>query len=130
MISGCSCDVDVPEEAARGAMLGAGLPAWMVEAMMELHAIDKAERSEDIARGVAEAIRVYLQERWLWETVPTTTEEAAAMLESQFEIPKLHDANTRTVLFLRRCDGVQFSLMKDATLVSDARKLISSWESS
>jgi uncharacterized protein YbjT (DUF2867 family) len=34
--------VDVPEEAAKSAMLGAHLPAWMVDAMMELHAIDKA----------------------------------------------------------------------------------------
>ncbi|MFO0660862.1 MAG: SDR family oxidoreductase [Polyangiaceae bacterium] len=34
--------VDVPEEAARKAMLDAQLPAWMVDAMMELHAIDKA----------------------------------------------------------------------------------------
>jgi len=34
--------VDVPEDAARRAMLDAGLPAWTVDAMMELHAIDKA----------------------------------------------------------------------------------------
>ena len=34
--------VDVPEDAARQAMLGAGMPSWMVEAMLELHAIDKA----------------------------------------------------------------------------------------
>ena len=34
--------VDVPEAAARGGMLGAGMPEWMVDAMMELHAIDKA----------------------------------------------------------------------------------------
>jgi uncharacterized protein YbjT (DUF2867 family) len=34
--------VDVPEAAARGAMLGLGMPAWMVDAMLELHAVDKA----------------------------------------------------------------------------------------
>ncbi|MFO0761531.1 MAG: SDR family oxidoreductase [Byssovorax sp.] len=34
--------VDVPEDAARQAMLGMGMPAWMVDGMMELHAIDKA----------------------------------------------------------------------------------------
>ena len=34
--------VDVPEEAAKQAMLGFQMPEWMVDAMMELHAIDKA----------------------------------------------------------------------------------------
>jgi uncharacterized protein YbjT (DUF2867 family) len=34
--------VDVPEEAARKAMLDMGMPVWMVDAMMELHGIDKA----------------------------------------------------------------------------------------
>lgn len=34
--------IDVPEEAAKSAMLGAHMPAWMVDAMMELHALDKA----------------------------------------------------------------------------------------
>ena len=34
--------VDVPEAAARGAMLGLGMPEWMVDGMMELHAVDKA----------------------------------------------------------------------------------------
>lgn len=34
--------VDVPEEAARQAMLGAGLPEWMVSAFLELHAVGKA----------------------------------------------------------------------------------------
>jgi uncharacterized protein YbjT (DUF2867 family) len=34
--------VDVPEAAARSAMLGLGMPAWMVDAMLELHAISKA----------------------------------------------------------------------------------------
>ena len=34
--------VDVPEQAARDAMLGLGMPAFAVDAMMELHAIDKA----------------------------------------------------------------------------------------
>lgn len=34
--------VDIPEDAAKSAMLGMGMPEWMVNAMMELHAIDKA----------------------------------------------------------------------------------------
>jgi len=34
--------VDVPEAAAQKAMLDMGMPAWMVDAMMELHGIDKA----------------------------------------------------------------------------------------
>jgi uncharacterized protein YbjT (DUF2867 family) len=34
--------VDVPEAAAKGAMLGAGMPEWMADGMMELHGIDKA----------------------------------------------------------------------------------------
>lgn len=34
--------VDVPEAAAKQAMLGLGLPAWMVNGMLELHALDKA----------------------------------------------------------------------------------------
>ena len=34
--------VDVPEAAARKAMLDMGVPAWMTDGMMELHAIDKA----------------------------------------------------------------------------------------
>jgi uncharacterized protein YbjT (DUF2867 family) len=34
--------VDVPEAAAKKAMLDMGMPGWMVDAMMELHAIDKA----------------------------------------------------------------------------------------
>lgn len=34
--------VDVPEETAKQAMLDFHMPPWMVDAMMELHAIDKA----------------------------------------------------------------------------------------
>ncbi|HET9856596.1 MAG TPA: SDR family oxidoreductase [Chthoniobacterales bacterium] len=36
--------VDVPESAARDGMLQAGLPKWQVEALMELHAINKQNR--------------------------------------------------------------------------------------
>lgn len=46
--------VDVPEEAARSAMLGMQLPEWMVSAMMELHGIDKA--------GYAAAVTPTVQE--------------------------------------------------------------------
>jgi uncharacterized protein YbjT (DUF2867 family) len=41
--------VDVPEEAARQAMLGAHVPSWMTEAMLELHAIDKAGYAGEIS---------------------------------------------------------------------------------
>lgn len=34
--------VDVPEDAARKGMLDAHMPVWMVDGMLELHAIDKA----------------------------------------------------------------------------------------
>lgn len=47
--------VDVPESAAREGMLGAGMPSWMVDAMMELHAIDKAgyaARTTDVVTKV------------------------------------------------------------------------------
>jgi uncharacterized protein YbjT (DUF2867 family) len=36
--------VDVPEGAARDGMLQAGMPKWLVEALMELHAINKQNR--------------------------------------------------------------------------------------
>src|SRR6266704_1263862 len=36
--------VDVSEDAARDGMLQAGLPKWQVEALMELHAINKQNR--------------------------------------------------------------------------------------
>ena len=36
--------VDVPESAARDGMLQAGVPKWQVEALMELHAINKQNR--------------------------------------------------------------------------------------
>jgi uncharacterized protein YbjT (DUF2867 family) len=44
--------VDVPEAAAKAAMLGLGMPAWMVDAMMELHAIDKAGYAAAISDAV------------------------------------------------------------------------------
>lgn len=46
--------VDVPEEAARSAMLGMQMPEWMVNAMMELNGIDKA--------GYAAAVTPTVQE--------------------------------------------------------------------
>jgi uncharacterized protein YbjT (DUF2867 family) len=48
--------VDVPEEAARKGMLDAGMPAWMVDAMMELHAVDKAGYAAAIAPDLVELI--------------------------------------------------------------------------
>ncbi len=41
--------VDVPEAAARKAMLDAGAPVWMTDAMLELHAIDKAGYAAGLA---------------------------------------------------------------------------------
>lgn len=46
--------VDVPEAAAKSAMTGAGLPAWMADAMLELHAIDKAGYAAVVTDDVAE----------------------------------------------------------------------------
>lgn len=46
--------VDVPEEAAKGAMAGMGMPAWMVDAMMELHAVDKAGHASVVTSVVKE----------------------------------------------------------------------------
>ena len=46
--------VDVTEAAARSAMTGAGLPGWMVDAMLELHAIDKAGYAAEVNNHVAE----------------------------------------------------------------------------
>lgn len=44
--------VDVPESAAKKAMLDMGLPAWMVDAMMELHAVDKAGYAAEVTGDV------------------------------------------------------------------------------
>ncbi len=44
--------VDVPEAAARKAMLDMGMPAWMVDGMMELHGIDKAGYASAVADTV------------------------------------------------------------------------------
>lgn len=46
--------VDVPEEAARGAMLGMQMPEWMVSAMMELHALNKANYASAVVPTVQE----------------------------------------------------------------------------
>lgn len=48
--------VDVPESAAEGAMKGMGLPAWMIQVMMELHGICKA----GYASGVSDAVEKLL----------------------------------------------------------------------
>ena len=45
--------VDVAEPDARNAMLGLGMPRWMVDAMMELHAIDKAGYAAEVNDEVA-----------------------------------------------------------------------------
>jgi uncharacterized protein YbjT (DUF2867 family) len=44
--------VDVPEAAARNGMLQAGIPKWQVDAIMELHAINKQNRWSDITSDV------------------------------------------------------------------------------
>lgn len=48
--------VDVPEAAAQEAMLGAGMPAWMVTAMIELHAIDKAGYAAEVTGTFSELV--------------------------------------------------------------------------
>ncbi len=44
--------VDVPEDAAKKAMLDMKLPAWMVNGMMELHGIDKAGYAAAVTTAV------------------------------------------------------------------------------
>jgi uncharacterized protein YbjT (DUF2867 family) len=44
--------VDVPEDAARDGMLQAGVPKWQVEALMELHAINKRNRWSAVTSDV------------------------------------------------------------------------------
>lgn len=47
--------VDVPEQAAKGAMLNLGMLEWMVDGMMELHALDKAGHAA-VVTGDVQAI--------------------------------------------------------------------------
>jgi uncharacterized protein YbjT (DUF2867 family) len=44
--------VDVPEGAARDGMLQAGLPRWLVEALMELHAINRQNRWDAVTSDI------------------------------------------------------------------------------
>ncbi len=44
--------VDVPEGAAKKAMLDMGIPAWMADAMMELHGVDKAGYAAEVTGDV------------------------------------------------------------------------------
>jgi uncharacterized protein YbjT (DUF2867 family) len=44
--------VDVPEAAARNGMLQAGIPKWQVDALMELHAINKQNRWSAVTSDV------------------------------------------------------------------------------
>lgn len=44
--------VDVPEDAARDGMLQAGVPKWQVQALMELHAINKQSRWSAVTSDV------------------------------------------------------------------------------
>lgn len=46
--------IDVPESAARDGMLQAGLPQWQVDALMELHAINKQARWSAVTSDVQE----------------------------------------------------------------------------
>lgn len=45
--------VDVPEDAARKGMLDAQMPVWMVDGMLELHAIDKAGYAAAVSDDLA-----------------------------------------------------------------------------
>jgi uncharacterized protein YbjT (DUF2867 family) len=57
--------VDVPESAAKSAMLAAGMPEWMTDAMMELHAIDKAGYAavvtDDVAKLTGKPARTFAE---------------------------------------------------------------------
>jgi uncharacterized protein YbjT (DUF2867 family) len=44
--------IDVPESAARDGMLQAGMPKWQVEAIMELHAINKQSRWNAVTHDI------------------------------------------------------------------------------
>jgi uncharacterized protein YbjT (DUF2867 family) len=48
--------VDVPEATARKAMLDTGVPTWLVEALMELHAVDKRGGKAFVTPTVPELI--------------------------------------------------------------------------
>jgi uncharacterized protein YbjT (DUF2867 family) len=48
--------VDVPDDAARGAMLGSGMPAWQVDGMMELHGLIRNGHAAATANGVRDAL--------------------------------------------------------------------------
>lgn len=47
---------DVPEDAARSAMLGAGMPQWQVQGMLELHALIRNGHAAATASGVQDAL--------------------------------------------------------------------------
>lgn len=57
--------VDVPEEAARKAMLDAHVPVWMTDGMLELHAIDKAGHAavvtDDLAKLTGSKGKTFLE---------------------------------------------------------------------
>lgn len=48
--------VDVPEDAARQGMAGAGTPSWLIDAYMELHAFIKSGRAAIRAPGMRQAL--------------------------------------------------------------------------
>jgi uncharacterized protein YbjT (DUF2867 family) len=48
--------VDVPESAARDGMLQSGLPQWLVEALMELHAANKQNRWSAVTSDIEEVM--------------------------------------------------------------------------
>lgn len=47
---------DVPEDAARHAMLGAGMPQWQVQGMLELHGLIRNGQAAATASGVQDAL--------------------------------------------------------------------------
>jgi uncharacterized protein YbjT (DUF2867 family) len=54
--AGCEINyVDIPEEAARAGMLQAGLPPWLIDVVMELHAINKQSRWSMVTSDIEEA---------------------------------------------------------------------------
>jgi uncharacterized protein YbjT (DUF2867 family) len=60
--------VDVPESVARDGMRKSGAPEWMIDAMLELHAIDKAGYAalitEDLKRLIGRAPKTFKEFAW------------------------------------------------------------------
>jgi uncharacterized protein YbjT (DUF2867 family) len=48
--------IDIPEETARHAMISYGLPSWRIEALLELHAINRAGLRADVTSAIPDLL--------------------------------------------------------------------------